>query len=160
MFTWNDMITFVWAFFLTLPLVAFIHSAGHLFFAVLFGGKAKVVLGQGRLLLSLGIFKMRMLYFVDCYSYYEGLKVNNRITQTLVRAGGVIFNLLSIILVNSAISAGYLPKHMFFYQFVYFSVYYIFFDLLPTKYGEGQYSDGKAIWNIWKKGIEEKEKSC
>lgn len=159
MFTWNDMVTFVWAFFLTLPVVAFIHSAGHMFFAKLFGGKVKVVLGQGRLLFSLGIFKMRMLYFVDCYSFYDDLKVSSRITRTLVHAGGVIFNLLSIILVNSAISAGYLPKHMFFYQFVYFSLYYIFFDLLPLEYGEGQYSDGKMIWKIWKEGVEIKERS-
>ncbi|MBS4202684.1 hypothetical protein KHA88_01145 [Bacillus sp. FJAT-49754] len=152
MFTLDDMITFVWAFFITLPIVAVIHSAGHFFFAKIFEGKTNIVLGKGRSICSFGIFELRLLYFVDSESYYQELKIDNRLTHCLVYAGGVIFNGLFIILVNTAIYYGYLPKHQFFYQFVYFSLYYIFFALLPIQYGKDHVTDGKAIWNIIKNG--------
>lgn len=152
MFSFDDMITFIWAFFLTMPIVALIHSAGHLFFAKLFGGKINVVLGRGKSIFSMGNFELKALYFVDSQCHYQKLKINTRLTHCLVHAGGIIFNGLSIILINTAIYFGYLPKHIFFYQFVYFSLYYIFFAILPIQYGEEHYSDGKAIWNIIKNG--------
>ncbi|CAM3989706.1 hypothetical protein [Lederbergia lenta] len=152
MFTFNDMMTFVIAFFVTLPLVALIHSLGHLFFAKLFGGKIKLALGRGKTLLSYGIFELRLVYFFDSECHYQQLKINNKWTHCLVHAGGIIFNILAIVLVNSSIYLGILPKHLFFYQFVYFSVYYIFFSLLPIQYGENHFSDGKSIVTIIRTG--------
>ncbi|HEY4551976.1 MAG TPA: hypothetical protein VIG80_02165 [Bacillaceae bacterium] len=151
MFTLKDMGTFLWAMFLTLPLVALIHSAGHLFFAKLFGGKIRLILGRGKPLVHWPAFEIRLLYFVDSRCHYGKLRVDNRLTHCLVHAGGILFNVMSILAVNIAIYAGYLPKHLFFYQFVYFSVYYIFFALMPIQYGEGHYSDGLSILYIIKR---------
>lgn len=152
MFTFNDMMTFVIAFFVTLPLVALIHSLGHLFFARLFGGKIKLILGRGRTLFSFKLFELRLIYFFDSACHYQQLKINNKFTHSLVHAGGIIFNVISIILVNSFIHLGIFPKHLFFYQFVYFSVYYIFYALLPVQYGDNHYSDGKSIMTIIRNG--------
>ncbi|MEK3886238.1 hypothetical protein [Bacillus sp. FSL K6-3431] len=152
MFTFNDTITFVFAFFITLPIVALIHSLGHLFFASIFGGQIKLVLGRGKRIFSRGIFELRLLYFFDSKCHYRKLKINNKLSHCLVHAGGIIFNILAIVLVNTSIFIGLIPKHIFFYQFVYFSVYYIFFALLPIQYGENHYSDGKAIISIIRTG--------
>lgn len=45
-----------------------------------------------------------------------------------------------------------LPEHQFFYQFAYFSVYYVFFALLPVQYADHHPSDGQAIVNIIRHG--------
>lgn len=151
MFTWKDMGTFVWAFFLTLPTVALIHAAGHLFFAKLFGAHVGMTLGQGKTLVKIGFLKIKSFYFVEARCTYNNLKRDQRMSHVLIHAGGCLFNMLSIALVNGAIYKGWLPKHLFFYQFVYFSVYYIFFALLPIRYGKGHYSDGLAIIHILRK---------
>lgn len=152
LFTLKDMTTFIFAFFVTLPIVALIHALGHLFFAKIFGGKIKLYLGKGKPLFRLGILEIRLLYFFDSECHYQQLKINNKLSHFLVHAGGIIFNLIAIFLVNSAIYAGFLFKHIFFYQFVYFSVYYIFFALLPIKYGKNHYSDGMSILTIIRTG--------
>lgn len=157
MFSWDDMITFFGALFIVLPLTSFIHAAGHTFFAVLFGGKPKLAMGRGKKLFSIGSFHVHSLYFVDASCHYDKIKNDSRWKYALIYGGGVIFNALSILIVNSLIHLGIWPKHLFFYQFVYFSVYFIFFSLLPIEYGEDHPSDGKALYTLLKKGKAIKE---
>lgn len=151
MFEWNDFITAFWAFFVLLPLVAMIHQLGHYLMARLFGGKSEIILGRGRLLFKLGTIKVNRLYFLDSYCHYDALKINNRLSNLLVHAGGVISNLLSILLLNATILFGWLPETQFFYQFGYFTIYYMFFSLFPIQYSEKHASDGKQIINIFRK---------
>jgi Uncharacterized protein conserved in bacteria (DUF2188) len=46
------------------------------------------------------------------------------------------------------VEEGVLEPGMFTYQFTYFSMYYIFFALLPMPYPDGSYSDGKVILDL------------
>jgi hypothetical protein len=39
---------------------------------------------------------------------------------------------------------------MLWYQFVYFSFYYMFFALLPMDMADGTLSDGKAMYKLWR----------
>lgn len=151
MFEWGDFITAFWAFFVLLPLVAMIHQLGHYLVARLFGGRSEIILGSGKLLFKLGTFKVNQFYFLDSYCHYDALKVNNRLTNILVHAGGVLMNLFSMILVNVCIIIGWLPETQFFYQFGYFTIYYMFFSLFPIQYSEEHASDGKQIINILRK---------
>ncbi|MED0665841.1 hypothetical protein P4T04_05865 [Bacillus badius] len=157
MFTFNDIVTFVWAFFITLPLTLIIHTGGHAFFAWLFGGSAKLTVGRGAVLFSFKGVEVRKFYFVDAACYYGELRKERRWKHALIYAGGLLFNTLSIIIVNGLIHIGYLPKHLFFYQFVYFSVYLIFFSMIPINYGAENPSDGKAIYDVLKHGKVYKE---
>ncbi|HZG70630.1 MAG TPA: hypothetical protein VEY51_03755 [Chondromyces sp.] len=152
MFTLEDMITFAWAFFIVLPLTALIHAAGHAFFIWIFGGKTNLILGRGRKIFSIGILDIRTLYFIDSACYYEKIKKEKRWKHGLIYAGGIIFNALSIFLVNTFIYMDIFPKHLFFYQFVYFSIYYIFYAVLPIDYGKNNPSDGKAIYEVLRYG--------
>ena len=148
MFEWSDFITAFWAFFVLLPLVALIHQLGHYLMARLFGGRSEIILGRGKLLFKLGTIKINRFYFLDSYCHYKSLKINNRWSNILVHAGGILLNLLSIILVNLSIIIGWLPETQFFYQFGYFTIYYMFFSLFPIQYSEKHASDGKQIINI------------
>ncbi|WP_059171035.1 hypothetical protein [Bacillus sp. FJAT-27445] len=157
MFSWNDMITFFWAFFIVLPLTSFVHAVGHTFFLVLFGGKPVLTMGRGRKLFSVGTFHVHSMYFIDASCQYTEIKDDSRWKYALIYGGGIIFNVISILLVNSLIHLGIWPKHLFFYQFVYFSVYFIFFASLPIDYGKDNPSDGKAIYTVLKYGETIKE---
>ncbi|WP_100330249.1 hypothetical protein [Bacillus xiapuensis] len=152
MFTLDDMVTFAWAFFITLPATFLIHITGHVFFAKLFGARTELIIGKGKKLLKLGKIEIRQFYFTDAACIYDKIRKERRWKHALIYAGGSLFNILSIIIVNGMILADIWPKHLFFYQFVYFSIYYVFFALLPIDYGENHPSDGKAIFSVLKYG--------
>ncbi|HEY9577352.1 MAG TPA: hypothetical protein VIR64_06750 [Pseudobacillus sp.] len=157
MFTFKDMVTFFWAFFITLPSTLIIHTGGHIFFAWLFGGATKLTVGRGKVIFSFRKIEVRKFYFVDAACFYEELRREKRWKHALIYAGGPLFNILSIIVINGLIHLDYLPKHLFFYQFVYFSLYLIFFSLIPIDYGKENPSDGKAIYDVLKYGKVYKE---
>ncbi|MRX73105.1 hypothetical protein GJU40_13230 [Bacillus lacus] len=152
MFGLSDMPSFFVALLIVLPLVALVHQLGHIFFAWLFGGKVSFILGRGRTLLKIGFLEIKTVYFIDSFCHYEDLAVDNKLTHSLVYAGGVIFNIVSVFILNSIILAGYLDPKMYFYQYAYFSVYYAFFAVLPIQYGENHPSDGKALYDVIKYG--------
>lgn len=152
MFELKDMITFFWSFFLILPIVSLVHVAGHSFFAFIFGGKASMEIGLGKLLMKIGPIKIKRMYFIDSFCQFKELKLDNRFTNSLVYAGGSIFNLGSIFLINNLIINNILEPRLFFYQFSYFSAYYIFFALIPIQYSKSHLTDGMAIIKVIKYG--------
>ncbi|TYR80761.1 hypothetical protein FZC66_10370 [Priestia megaterium] len=152
MFGMNDLPKFLWSFLLVLPLVTLVHQLGHSVFALLFGGKVDFTIGRGKTIFALGKLKIKSIYFLDSFCKYEKLRWDNRFTHALVYAGGSIFNLLSIFAINGLIMMNVLHTNIFWYQFVYFSVYYIVFSLLPIKYTEDSSSDGRAIYDVLRYG--------
>ncbi|PPA70690.1 hypothetical protein [Jeotgalibacillus proteolyticus] len=152
MFQTDDLWTFLWSFLIVFPTVSFVHQLGHSFFAVLFGGNASFSLGRGRKLFCIGPISVHRIYFLDSFCKYSPLKWNNRFTHTVVHLGGVIFNVGSILLINSLITVDLLDPHVFFYQYAYFSVYFAAFSLLPVSFGDNRYSDGMAVYRILRYG--------
>jgi len=150
MFGFEDMWKFFLSLFLVLPLVTIIHQSGHLFFAKLFSCKVDIHIGTGKMLCKIGPFCIRKFYFIDGWCEYKELhhKKNGKVKRILIFLGGSIFNITTIILVNSLILQEFLKPSILLYQFVYFSVYYVFFSLFPTQYVNGCPSDGKAVLNI------------
>ncbi|ADP34178.1 hypothetical protein C6370_08820 [Bacillus atrophaeus] len=152
MFGFNDMWKFFWSFLIVLPLVSVTHVAGHSFMAFIFGGKASLDIGMGKKLFKIGPIRVRRIYFVDSFCQFGNLKIDNRFSNALVYGGGCLFNFISIFTVNLLILNSVLEPNMFFYQFVYFSTYYIFFALLPVRYSEKKLSDGLAIYKVLRYG--------
>lgn len=150
MFGFEDMSRFFFSLFLVLPLVTIIHQSGHLFFAKLFGCDVDIQIGIGKMLCKIGPFYIRKLYFFDGWIKYKGLhqKKNGKMQRILVYLGGSIFNITAIILINSFIIQDILNPNIMLYQFVYFSVYYVFFSLFPAEYLNGNPTDGQAVLNI------------
>lgn len=152
MFGFNDIWKFFFSFFLLLPIVTLIHEMGHYFFARLFGGNMEINIGSGKSLLRVGPIRLNRIYFWDGWCQYEALRHENKFTNIMVYAGGALFNLASILIVNGLIYAGVFETSIFTYQFAYFSFYFIFFSLFPIDHPNGYPSDGKAIVNVFRYG--------
>ncbi|MGD6775152.1 MULTISPECIES: site-2 protease family protein [Bacillaceae] len=145
----NDLWKFFLSFFLVLPIVTIIHELGHYFFAKLFGGKVIVHIGTGNVLFKFGSIRIRKLYFYDGWCEYISIsKKASKLDKILVYLGGSIFNILSIFLLNTLILNEVLEPSIFFYQFTYFSFYFLFFSLFPINHLNGCPSDGMAALNI------------
>ena len=149
MFGLNDLPKFFLAFFLVLPIISLLHEIGHVFFAWLMGAKnIRIVIGHGKTVAKLGMFEVRHYYFWYGSCTFENIKRKNKLAYITIYMGGVIFNILSTIAIillieNKTISTGIIT-----YQFTYFSMYYIFFALLPMTYPGGYLSDGKIILDL------------
>ncbi|MBQ4869136.1 hypothetical protein IHQ11_21940 [Priestia megaterium] len=152
MFGWSDMPKLLFSFLIVIPLVSVIHQLGHSLIAIILGGRVDFTIGQGRTIFRWKKIKIKSIYFLHSFCIYEKLKYDNRFTHACVYAGGTIANLASILLVYGLIMLGVLSKNLFSYQFVYFSIYYIVFSLLPFEYSETSLSDGRAIYDALRYG--------
>ena len=152
MFGMQDIVKFFWWFLIVFPAVSVLHVLGHSVMAVLFGGKSSLEIGMGKKLLKIGPVQIRSVYFMDSFCKYGDLKYDNRFTNAMIYAGGSLFNLASIFIVNLLIIKDIIPENIFFYQFVYFSTYYVFFALIPVRYSENHLSDGMAIYKVLRYG--------
>ncbi|MGB7843009.1 MAG: site-2 protease family protein [Salinimicrobium sp.] len=151
MFGIYDIPKFLLAFFLVLPVISILHESGHVFFAWLMGAKnIRVTVGSGKSIFNFGFLEIRKFYFWYGYCTFENIKQKEKLARILIFSGGVLFNLLSTILVISLIENKVLETGILTYQFTYFSMYYIFFALLPMVYPSGNYSDGKIILELFK----------
>ncbi|CAK8581797.1 MULTISPECIES: site-2 protease family protein [Priestia] len=152
MFGWSDMPKLLFSFLIVIPLVSVIHQLGHSLMAIILGGRIDFTIGQGRTIFRWKKIKIKSIYFLHSFCIYEKLKYDNRFTHACVYAGGTIANLASILFVYGLIMWGVLSKNLFSYQFVYFSIYYIVFSLLPFEYSETSLSDGRAIYDALRYG--------
>ncbi len=151
MFGISDIPKFLLAFFLVLPVISILHEGGHVFFAWLMGAKnIRIVVGSGKPVFSRGILEIRQYYFWYGFCTFENIERKEKVANTLIFLGGALFNLLSTIAVILLVENEVLEAGMVTYQFTYFSMYYVFFALLPMLYPGGNYSDGKMILELIK----------
>lgn len=149
MFGLQDIPKFFLAFFIVLPIISLLHELGHIFFAWLMGGKKiRVIIGTGKPLFSLGALEVRKYYFWYGLCTFENLKRSQKWANILIFSGGALFNLLGTFLVILLVQNEILEEGILTYQFTYFSLYYIFFAVLPMPYPDGNYSDGKIILDL------------
>ncbi len=151
MFGINDIPKFLLAFFLVLPVISILHETGHVFFAWIMGAKKiRVVVGSGKPIYKGGILEIRKFYFWYGYCTFENIERKEKLANILIFSGGALFNLLSTIAVIMLVENEVMKTSMLTYQFTYFSMYYVFFALLPMIYPGGNFSDGKIIWELLK----------
>lgn len=149
MFGIDDIPKFILAFFALVPLISIIHEGGHVFFAWLMGGRnIKIIVGTGKPVFQIGIVELRQYYFWYGVCTFDNIKPEKKLANILIFSGGVLFNLISAIAVILLVERGTLEEGLFTYQFTYFSLYYIFFALMPIPYPDGNYSDGKIILDL------------
>lgn len=151
MFGFQDIPKFLLAFFLVLPLISILHEAGHVFFAWLMGAKnIRIVVGSGKPIFNRGILEVRQYYFWYGFCTFENIERKEKLANILIFSGGAFFNLLSTGAVIFMVEQEVLEPGMLTYQFTYFSMYYVFFALLPMLYPGGNFSDGKIILELLK----------
>ncbi|APG59327.1 M50 family metallopeptidase [Christiangramia salexigens] len=151
MFGLSDVPKFILAFFIVLPVISILHEFGHVFFAWIMGGKnIKVSIGSGKSIFKIGMLDIRQYYFWYGLCTFENLPKRERFGNILIFSGGVLFNIIGIAAIGLLIQHDVLEANIFTYQFTYFSWYYIFFAILPMPYPDGNYSDGKIVWDLIK----------
>lgn len=151
MFSLQDIPKFILAFFFVLPVISILHEGGHVFFAKLMGAKnIRVIIGSGKPLFHIGILEVRKYYFWYGVCSFEKIERKEKFANVLIFLGGVLFNFIGTVLIMIAIEKKIIESSMITYQFTYFSLYYIFFALLPMPYPDGNYSDGKIILDLLK----------
>lgn len=149
MFGISDIPKFFLAFFLVMPLISILHEGGHVFFAWIMGGKnIKVSVGTGKPIFKWKMLEVRKYYFWYGLCTFENLRMNRRWSNILIFFGGSLFNILGVLAVMILVEQELMKTNMFTYQFTYFSLYYIFFALLPMPYPDGNYSDGKVMLDL------------
>nr|MBI1229517.1 hypothetical protein [Cytophagales bacterium] len=149
MFGIEDIPKFFLAFFLVLPIISLVHEGGHIFFAWLMGAKnIKLTVGSGNVLFRVGMLEVRKYYFWYGLCSFDNLRRNHRLANILIFFGGSLFNAITTVVVIYLIQNDRMEASMATYQFTYFSLYYIFFALLPMVYPGGSNSDGKIILDL------------
>lgn len=149
MFGLADVPKFIIAFFIILPVISILHELGHVVFAWLMGGKnIRISIGSGKPILQIGMLEIRKYYFWYGLCTFDNLKKRERLSNILIFSGGVLFNIIGIIIMGILIRTGVLEANLFTYQFTYFSWYYVIFALLPMPYPDGNLSDGKIIYDL------------
>ncbi len=152
MFMLSDLPMFFVNFFFILPMVTLVHEAGHVLIARIFGGRIKFCIGTGKTLFHIGSLEVKKKYFMEGWCQYETLSYNKTWAHVSIYLGGSLFNLLVILMMNYLIFLDILPAALFFYQYAYFSVYFIFFSLMPYRNDSGKPSDGMAIYDVIRYG--------
>ncbi|MFC0187035.1 site-2 protease family protein [Fictibacillus aquaticus] len=155
MFGVADVIKFLFSFLLVAPLVTLTHEFGHMIAGRLTGSKVDIHIGAGNLLVKLGPCKIRKVYFWDGWCEYKNLNCDKKWRQVVVYLGGPTLNLLSILVVNTLMIYNVFEPDIFFYQFMYFSFYFIFFSVIPIEHN-GLPTDGKAALDVIRFGQAEK----
>lgn len=149
MFGLNDIPKFLLAFFLVLPVISILHETGHVFFAWIMGGKnIRVTIGSGKPVFKIGILEVRQFYFWYGMCSFENIKRKEKLANILIFSGGVLFNLAGALAIIMLVENKVLESGIVTYQFIYFSLYYMFFALMPMPYPDGNYSDGKIILDL------------
>jgi len=149
MFGIEDIPKFILAFFILLPVISTIHELGHVFFAWLMGGRTiKITIGTGKPVFRRWILEVRQYYFWYGFCTFDNVKRQRRLASILIFSGGALFNLLAAIGIRLLVEGGILEESLFTYQFTYFSLYYIFFALMPIPYPDGTFSDGRIILDL------------
>ncbi|WP_273854201.1 site-2 protease family protein [Guptibacillus spartinae] len=152
MFTLSDIPMFFVNFFIILPIITLLHEAGHVLVARVFGGKIKFCIGTGKTIFHIGPLEVKKKYFMEGWCQYEDLSYNKTWAHVAIYAAGSLFNIIVILILNALIYAEVLPVDLFFYQFTYFSIYFIFFSLMPYRNDAGKPSDGMAIIDVIRYG--------
>ncbi|MFD1608491.1 site-2 protease family protein [Oceanobacillus luteolus] len=145
------MVGYSVAFFIFQPLNVFIHELGHAFFVKIYGGTIqKIEIGIGEHLFRIGKVQINKQFFIMGLCRYDIDSSNlNKFRLAFIALGGVIFNLMTILLLI-AIKL-YTDHHHFLDGYFFgFTGVLILSALIPVTYPTGYDSDGRWLINILK----------
>ncbi|WP_270180183.1 hypothetical protein [Alkalihalobacillus sp. CinArs1] len=153
MFGISDFLKLLLSAFIILPMVSIIREGGYLLTSYFLGAKnSKVVIGCGPRIFNIGIFEFRKYYFMYSWCSYDNLRYKENWAQILVYASPIVANIAVALIVNFALSFGWLDMKEFGKQFIYYAFYFVLFDLLPIYYPDGQPSNGRIVYELFRYG--------
>ena len=154
------MVYFLGGILIGLPSRLLIHEVGHAFFVKIFGGQIeKIKMGEGKKICSIGLIDIHGWYFVRGSIAFNNIKIKTKISNVLILLGGLIFNFITLELVNYLgklhnpsfmVVMGYGdPISIILRTIVEYSILILILNLLPIKLF-GMNTDGKQLYQFIK----------
>jgi len=134
------------------PINIFIHEVGHAFFIKMFGGKMKrIQVGYGSPAFEFGKIVVNKYFFIFGAAEFDErtLKIKNKLSAFFIYFGGVLFNIIFLVLAIIAFNT-HDPGSIYKGYYIGFTVTLIISALIPMTYPDGSFSDGKHIFKIFK----------
>lgn len=143
---------FIFGILVILPVILLIHEFGHISFVKFYGGKiTNLTLGNGKKILSVGIFDIRIFYFLSGKFTYDNLKVATKTSKAFILLGGLIFNIISIICAYWTAYIFNIHNNIIINLFLQYSIIFTILNSLPIKLNKMN-TDGKQLYQLLKFG--------
>ena len=132
------------------PFITLIHESGHAFFLKLFGGAInEFTIGMGEAVWKKNRFIVRKAYFAGGWVIPRNLDLLSKYQKIIYFLGGVIFNLLSALVLDSITGYEFGTFRNYIDSFIFVSYLNVLINLIPFVSINGR-SDGKQIIGVLK----------
>ena len=154
MFGFSDLLSLIISAFIILPIVIFLRETGYLIVSELFGVKnPRLTIGSGPRIFKFWIFDIRKYYHLFSWFSYDALKRESKLAYICVYAGPILMNLSVALLLNALLANGLLEEYKTFWdRFVFYSFYYVLFDIIPMRTVNGMPNNGMIIYEMLRYG--------
>ncbi|GAK13701.1 hypothetical protein [Geomicrobium sp. JCM 19039] len=151
MFDFLDLLRLLISAFVILPFVSLIRESGYYLVATLLGAKnKKIIIGCGPKLFSLPSIEVRRYFFMFSWCHYDDIRPDHKFWHALIYASPMLSNILAAVMVNIMLGFGLLPGETLWNTFLFYTFYFVLFDALPVYMPDGQPTNGRAIWDLFR----------
>ncbi|WP_432353025.1 hypothetical protein [Sporosarcina sp. A2] len=154
MFGISDFISLVISVFIILPIVVFIRELGYLPVTFLLGVKnPRLTIGSGPRVYQFGVFDIRKYYHTYSWFSFDRIKRTSNFSYILLYSSPILTNLIVTLSLNTLIANGYLEDQVRFWnRFMFYSVFYLLFDVIPMIMTNGKPNNGMIIYELLRYG--------
>lgn len=136
--------------FILVPLILLIHELGHAFFIKISNGKVNEIRPDiVKKSVKIGLVKFNLFYLRGATIKAGKLAGKEKASLISIYLGGVLFNIISILICKYIILGIYTNLSNTIEVFIKTSIYMVIFNLFPYTYG-GYSTDGKLIYHTLK----------
>ncbi|ALC88027.1 hypothetical protein AM499_00175 [Bacillus sp. FJAT-22090] len=154
MFGFSDLLSLIISAFIILPVVVFLRETGYLIVSKIFGVQnPRLTIGSGPRIFKIGIFDVRKYYHLYSWYSYDSIKRKSKPAYICIYAGPILINLLVALIINALLANGYLQEYQTFLErFIFYTFYFVLFDIVPMKTINGMPNNGMIIYEICRYG--------
>ncbi|TCI67156.1 MULTISPECIES: hypothetical protein [unclassified Exiguobacterium] len=154
MFGLADLVSLIISAFIILPLVVFLRELGYLIVSALFGvKKPRITLGSGPRVIKIWVFDIRKYYHLYSWYSYDSIRRKGKVAYVFVYAGPMLVNIILGITINALLANGIIEEYATFWdRFVFYTFYYVLFDIVPMRTANGKPNNGLIIYEMLRYG--------
>ncbi|CAM3259857.1 hypothetical protein FITA111629_13390 [Filibacter tadaridae] len=154
MFGLSDLLSLIISAFIILPVVIFLRETGYFIVSGIFGVEnPRLTIGSGPRVFKIGMFDVRRYYHLYSWFSYDDIKRKNKFAYISIYAGPILINLLLAVILNALLANGMLQDYKTFLdRFIFYSMYYVLFDIVPMITANGKPNNGMIIYEMLRYG--------
>lgn len=154
MFGIPDLISLIISAFIILPIVIILREMGYMIAGLIFGAKnSRLTLGSGPRLFKLGKLDVRKHYHLYSWFSYDELKNDSRFAYIMIYSSPILINVISGLTINALLANDFMTEQATFWnRFIFYTFYYVLFDVVPMKTVNGMPNNGMLIYEMIRYG--------